>query len=107
MQDNAPAHRAFVTRDWLRANNVQVFGPWSAKSPDMNPIENLWAQMETSLQNRQHKPRNRDELWQTVQQIWNNINLFDADAATPRFKQQDITPVTDFLFLFLVANKKE
>ena len=27
MQDNAPAHRAFVTRDWLRANNVQVFGP--------------------------------------------------------------------------------
>ena len=77
MQDNAPAHRAFVTRDWLRANNVQVFGPWPAKSLDMNPIENLWAQMETSLQNRQHKPRNRDELWRAVQDIWININLFD------------------------------
>ena len=80
-------------------------GPWPAKSPDMNPIENLWAQMETSLQNRQHKPRNRDELWQTVQQIWNNINLFDADAATPRFKQQDITPVTDFFWLLIKKNK--
>lgn len=43
MQDNAPAHRAFVTRDWLRANNVQVFDPWLAKSPNINPIENLWA----------------------------------------------------------------
>ena len=72
----------------------------------MNPIENLSAQIKTSLQNRQHKQRNRDELWQTVQQIWNNINLFDADAATPRFKQQDITPVTDFLFYILVVNKK-
>ena len=46
MQDNAPAHRAFVTRDWLRTNNVQVFGPWPAKSPAMNPIENLWAQVQ-------------------------------------------------------------
>ena len=53
-------------------------GPWPAKSPDMNPIENLWAQMETSLQNRKHKPRNRDELWRAVQDIWNNINLFDV-----------------------------
>ena len=100
MKDNAQAHSAFATRDWLRANNVHVFGLWPAKSPDMNPIENLWAQIETSLQNRQHKSRNRDKLWQTVQQnIWNNINLFGADAATPIFKQRDITPVTDFFFL--------
>ena len=78
MQDNAPAHRAFVSRDLLRANNVQAFGPWPAKSLDINPIENLWDQIATSLQNRQHKPRNRDGLWRAVQQRWNNINLFDV-----------------------------
>ena len=42
MHDNAPAHRAFATRNCLHKNNMhQVFGPWPSKSPDMNPIENL------------------------------------------------------------------
>ena len=40
------------------------------------------------------------------QQIWNNINLFDADAATPRFKQEDITPVTDFFLLIKKEQRK-
>ena len=42
MHDGARPHTALTTRDWLEMNNVQVFGPWPAKSSDMNPIENLW-----------------------------------------------------------------
>ena len=77
MHDNAPAHRAIATRNWLHNNNIQVFGPWPSKSPDMNPIENLWAQMETAIQGRANRPRNRNELWQAVRQEWANINMFD------------------------------
>ena len=49
MHDNAPEHRANATRGWLAANNIPVFGPWPARSPDMNPIDNLWAQLETAI----------------------------------------------------------
>ena len=34
MQDNAPAHRALATSDWLLANYFQVFGPLLSKSSD-------------------------------------------------------------------------
>ena len=78
MQDNATPHRAHTTRAFLQANNVNVFGPWPAKSPDMNPIENLWSQMETAIQRRPNRPTNRDELWQAVQDEWANINMFDV-----------------------------
>ena len=75
MQDNAPAHRAIETRNWLNANNVQVFDPWPANTPD---IENLLSQMERALQGRPNPPVNEAQLWQAVQEEWANINMFDV-----------------------------
>ena len=57
MQDNAPGHRAMATRDWFQHNNVTLFSLWPSKSPDMNPIENIWAQMETEIK------KNGPTLW--------------------------------------------
>ena len=52
LHDNAPGHTARATRGWLAANHIPVFGPWPARSPDMNAIENFWAQMEKALEKR-------------------------------------------------------
>ena len=78
LHDNAPGHTARATRGWLAANNIPVFGPWPARSPDMNPIENLWAQMEKALERRPNRPMNEAQLWRAVQQEWANVNMWDV-----------------------------
>ena len=73
-----PEDTARATRGWLAANNIPVFGPWPSKSPDMNPIENLWAQMEKALERRPNRPTNEAQLWRAVQQEWANVNMWDV-----------------------------
>ena len=41
MHDNARPHVAWICRQFLNRNNVNVL-PWPAVSPDMNPIEHIW-----------------------------------------------------------------
>lgn len=40
-QDNASPHASNPTMDWFKLNRVRVLN-WPARSPDINPIENLW-----------------------------------------------------------------
>ena len=41
-QDNAPVHKSEVVRNFLAQKQWEVLD-WPAYSPDLNPIENIWA----------------------------------------------------------------
>lgn len=48
MHDNAPIHTAHTIRDWLQENKINVMD-WPPYSPDLNPIENLWALLKAEI----------------------------------------------------------
>ena len=42
-QDGARCHPASSTRRWLESMNVRLLDGWPANSPDLSPIEQIWA----------------------------------------------------------------
>ncbi|KAJ5318660.1 hypothetical protein N7476_005080 [Penicillium atrosanguineum] len=47
-QDNAPVHTARIVREWLADQDFEVMA-WPPYSPDLNPIENLWALLKAKI----------------------------------------------------------
>lgn len=72
VQDNAPCHSAVGTQNWLRDHHVTVL-PWPSTSPDLNPIENLWATLKLAVEKR--RPKTKAQLKEYLQQEWFNIPL--------------------------------
>ena len=68
--DNATGHSA---RSVLQDRNVSVL-PWSAKSPDLNPIEHVWELLDRRVMARAIPPRNDRELAGALMEEWDNIS---------------------------------
>lgn len=45
VQDNSAVHRARIVQNWFQNQVNMTVIDWPAKSPDLNPIENLWGHM--------------------------------------------------------------
>lgn len=71
VQDNCAIHRAAIVREWLNAQNNLTVINWPAKSPDLNPIENLWGQMVLNWD--PSEVRNTKNLEETVMSTWDNL----------------------------------
>ena len=73
MQDNASIHRAHTTRAWLEDHDVRVL-PWPAKSPDLNPIENVWAVLAQHVYAEGRQYTTKEELKQAILVNWPKIS---------------------------------
>jgi len=71
-QDGASIHTAKRVGNWLDQNGIVVL-EWPACSPDLNPIENLWAYLKRKLDAYDRVPEGMLELWECVEKEWNAI----------------------------------
>ena len=67
--DNARPHRARVVNDFLQQYGVNRM-EWSACSPDLNPIENLWDELDRKVRSNNPPPRDAQHLFQMLQAEW-------------------------------------
>ena len=95
-QDNARPHTARITQAFLQQQNIDVL-PWPSKSPDLNPIEHIWDELDRRVRQRPHKPITLPELRQALQDEWNNLPqaVISTVIAAMRRRCHDVVDADD------------
>ena len=71
--DNAPVHTAKGVTNWIGEKKIKILPDWPSQSPDLNPIEHLWDELERRLKNRKKHPKNATELEMALKEEWSLI----------------------------------
>lgn len=71
--DNDPKHTAKSVKEWLNNQEFETM-LWPSQSPDLNPIEHLWAHIKRRLNQFESPPKGINELWNRIQEIWNEVD---------------------------------
>ncbi|GFT19972.1 transposable element Tc3 transposase [Trichonephila clavipes] len=72
MDDNATCHRTLAVQDCLDSEGIQRL-VWPARSPDLNPIENLWDALWRQVAGRNYPPTNKNTLIRALTEEWDKL----------------------------------
>ncbi|GFX20865.1 transposable element Tcb1 transposase [Trichonephila clavipes] len=72
MDDNATCHRTLAVQDCLDSEGIQRL-VWPARSPDLNPIENVWDALGRQVAGRNYPPTNKNTLIRVLTEKWDKL----------------------------------
>ena len=77
IQDQSPIHKSRIVKQWFEEQPAIEVLPWPPKGADLNPIENVWGEMMTDLndtaQARTEAPP--DELFNITNTTWEEYSM--------------------------------
>ena len=73
-QDNATCHVSNSTRNWFEKKGVRTLD-WPARSPDLNPMENLWGIMVHQVYGHGKQYANKEELEVAIRRAWDTLPI--------------------------------
>ena len=87
MQDNAPIHTAKIITKKLQDLNMQVVPGWPPHSPDLNPIEQVWAIIKRRIESHPDL-HTKAGLTAAVQAEWAALSQETIDKMVSSFPQR-------------------
>ncbi|KAM9358381.1 low-density lipoprotein receptor-related protein 8-like [Symphorus nematophorus] len=84
-QDNDPKHTSKLCKNYLgkkQAAGILSVMEWPAQSPDLNPIELLWEQLDRMV--RKKCPSSQSNLWEGLLEAWGEISPDYLNKLTAR-----------------------
>ncbi|GFW64424.1 transposable element Tcb2 transposase [Trichonephila clavipes] len=72
MDDNATCHRTLAVQDCLDSEGIQRL-VWPARSPDLNPIENVWDALGRQVSGRNYPPTYKNTLIHALTEEWDKL----------------------------------
>ena len=81
MDDNARPHRSKVVTAYLQSKAVTSV-PWSAMSPDLNPIVHIWDMLGRRIHAREPPVQNIRQLEAALHREWQQLSQQDIRRLT-------------------------
>ncbi|KAJ8369355.1 hypothetical protein SKAU_G00093830 [Synaphobranchus kaupii] len=98
MQDNAPSHASKYSTAWLASKGLKDdrLMTWPPSSPDLNPIENLWALLKREIYSQGRQYTSLNSIWEAV---------VDASAKVDREQIKTLTNSMDGRLMAIIEKK--
>lgn len=70
-EDNDPKHTSGKAQKWKDENDINRIS-WPSQSPDLNPMENVWAVLKANISN--YKPTSTKHLIKIIKKEWKKLD---------------------------------
>ncbi|KAI4873598.1 hypothetical protein NFI96_001402 [Prochilodus magdalenae] len=100
--DCVPLHKARFIKTWMSEFGVEEHQvDWPAQSPDLNPKEHLWDELERRLQARPSRPTSVPDLTNGLLEEWSEVR------AKTRLSVRDLQRKPHCECVFMLVDEKE